>query len=86
MALAFLALITQFGAFWLWYRALATGVSRTSQLQLLQPFLTLLLAAALLGESIPAELWLYAAAVVITVHLARNRGLRTRQPTEETTL
>jgi drug/metabolite transporter (DMT)-like permease len=73
MALAFLALITQFGAFWLWYRALATGVSRTSQLQLLQPFFTLLLAAALLGESIPAELWLYAAAVVVTVHLARSR-------------
>ncbi|MGD9163643.1 MAG: EamA family transporter [Chromatiales bacterium] len=84
MALAFLALITQFGAFWFWYRALATSVSRTSQLQLLQPFLTLLLAAFLLGESIPAELWLYAAAVVITVHLARTRGQWIQQPKETT--
>jgi drug/metabolite transporter (DMT)-like permease len=84
MALAFLALITQFGAFWFWYRALSTGVSRTSQLQLLQPFLTLLLAAALLGESIPAELWFYATAVAITVHLARSLGLRIQQPKETT--
>jgi drug/metabolite transporter (DMT)-like permease len=79
MALAFLALITQLGAFWFWYRALATGVSRTSQLQLLQPFLTLLLAATLLGEPIAAELWLYAAAVVVTVYLARSRA--TQHPT-----
>jgi drug/metabolite transporter (DMT)-like permease len=86
MALAFLALITQFGAFWFWYRALASGVSRTSQLQLLQPFLTLLLASVLLGESIPAELWFYAVAVVMIVHLVRTRGQWIRQPVEETTL
>jgi drug/metabolite transporter (DMT)-like permease len=85
MALAFLALITQFGAFWLWYRALATGVSRTSQLQLLQPFFTLLLAAALLDEPIPAELWFYATAVAITVHLARSRSQQIQKPVKETT-
>lgn len=83
LALAYLALIPQFGAFWFWYRALATGVSRTSQLQLLQPFLTLLLASALLGESIPLELWGYGAAVVVTVHLARSRGRRILQPAKE---
>jgi drug/metabolite transporter (DMT)-like permease len=83
LALGFLALITQFGAFWFWYRALATGVARTSQLQLLQPFLTLLLAALLLGESLSSELWLYAAMAVVTVHLARSRASRRLQPAEE---
>jgi drug/metabolite transporter (DMT)-like permease len=73
LALAFLALVSQFGAFWFWYRALASGVARGSQLQLLQPFLTLLLAALLLGESIPPELWLYGGAVAVTVYLARSR-------------
>lgn len=71
LALAYLAAITQFGAFWFWYRALATGVARTSQLQLLQPFFSLLLAALLLGEAVPPTLWLYAVAVVVTVHLTR---------------
>lgn len=84
LALAYLAGVAQFGAFWFWYRALATGVARTSQLQLLQPFFTLLLAAALLGESIPPALWLYAAAVVVTVHLSRTRGRLGFQPLKET--
>jgi drug/metabolite transporter (DMT)-like permease len=85
LALAFLALVSQFGAFLFWYRSLATGVSRASQLQLLQPFLTLLLASLLLKETIPVELWLYGAAVVVTVHLARSRRQPTPQPVEETT-
>lgn len=83
LALAFLALISQFGAFWFWYRALATGVARASQLQLLQPFLTLLLAALLLGEAIPPELWFYGAAVAITVQLARSSHRQTLQPIQE---
>lgn len=84
LALAFLAVITQFGAFWFWYRALAAGVARGGQLQLLQPFITLLMAAWLLGESLDAELWLYAAAVVASVHFARNAGPRFNPNPEET--
>lgn len=72
IALALLAAVAQFGGFWFWYRALAAGVARGAQIQLLQPFLTLLLAALLLGEPLSAEPWLYAAAVVATIHLARN--------------
>lgn len=83
LALAFLALITQFGAFWFWYRALAAGVARAGQLQLLQPFLTLLLAAALLGESIPPDLWLYAAMIVATIGFARKRASQTLKTTQE---
>jgi len=76
LALAFLSLVTQFGAFWFWYRALATGVARTSQLQLLQPFLTLLLAAALLGETLAPGLWLHAGAVMASIYLARGGRLK----------
>ncbi len=83
LALAFLALVSQFGAFWFWYRALAAGVARASQLQLLQPFLTLVLAATLLGEPIPASFWFYGAAVAFTVQLARSRKQHTLQPAEE---
>jgi drug/metabolite transporter (DMT)-like permease len=83
LALAFLALVSQFGAFWFWYRALASGVARASQLQLLQPFLTLVLAASLLGEPIPPTFWLYGAAVAVTVQLARSRKLRSLRPAEE---
>lgn len=72
LALGFLALVSQFGAYWFWYRALAAGVAQGAQIQLLQPFLTLLLAATLLGERVPPTLWLYAAGVVVTVYLARN--------------
>jgi len=85
LALAFLALVSQFGAFWFWYRALARGVARASQLQLLQPFITLLLASLLLGEPIEGSFWLFGAAVAITVYLARSRESRTLQPVEETT-
>ncbi len=84
LALAFLALVSQFGAFWFWYRALGRGVARASQLQLLQPFFTLLLAALLLDETIAPSFWLFGAAVAITVHLARTQERNTLQPIEET--
>lgn len=83
LALLLLALISQFGAFWFWYRALATGVSRTSQLQLLQPFFTLLLASILLGETIAPKHWLYAAATAVAVQLARTRRKRILQSVGE---
>jgi len=42
-SLLYLGLISQYGGFLLWYRALALdGVARASQIQLLQPFLTLI--------------------------------------------
>ncbi len=85
-ALAFLALVSQFGAFWLWYRALAAGVARASQIQLLQPLLTLLLAGLMLGEQVEVGLWLYAALVVVSIWQARraasapHAGQSTRLP------
>ncbi len=49
--LLYLAWVSQFGAFVLWYRGMASiGVPRASQLQLAQPLLTLGWAVLVLGE------------------------------------
>ncbi|GAA0690711.1 DMT family transporter [Kitasatospora atroaurantiaca] len=49
--LAYLAVVSQFGGFVLWYRGMAViGVPKASQLQLAQPLLTLVWAALVLGE------------------------------------
>lgn len=53
-ALLYIAAISQFGGFVVWYRGMAAiGVARASQLQLAQPLLTLVWAVALLGERLP---------------------------------
>jgi drug/metabolite transporter (DMT)-like permease len=63
--LGYLALISQFGGFVVWYRGMAAiGVPRASQLQLAQPLLTLGWAALVLGERPPATAPVAAAAVV----------------------
>ena len=73
--LLYLALISQYFGFWLWNNALAMGgVARIGQIQLLQPFATLALAAILLGEAIDLRMVLFATAVVVVVAL----GLRAR--------
>lgn len=53
LALIFLAFVSQWLGFHFWYDGMAkAGIGRISQLQLLQPFLTLTFAALLLGEAI----------------------------------
>ena len=51
-----------------WYRGLAqAGIAAVGQLQLLQPFLSMLLAAVLLGETISAAMLLISALVIFCV-------------------
>ena len=51
LGFAYVALVSQFLAFFAWYAALARGgVAKIGQVQLVQPLLTLGWAAALLGE------------------------------------
>lgn len=51
--LAYIAAVSQFGGFVVWYRGMAEiGVPRASQLQLAQPLLTLVWSVLLLGESL----------------------------------
>lgn len=69
----YLALISQLFGFFLWYRALALGgIARISQLQLLQPFFTLLAASLWLGEVVDLETLGFAAAVVVTVFVGKR--------------
>ena len=77
--LLYLALISQYFGFWLWNNALAIGgVARIGQVQLLQPFATLALAALLLGETIDLRMILFATAVVVVVALGLRRAGRTQ--------
>ncbi len=73
----YLALVSQLGAFLLWYRGLAMGgIARVSQAQLLQPFFTLAASAALLSERIDVTTIVFAVVVVLTVAVGRRMPVR----------
>ncbi len=73
---AYVALISQFLGMFAWYRGMAlAGVARVGQLQLLQPFLTLIWSAALLGEVITPPMLVAAGLVLIIVALGRRAGV-----------
>jgi drug/metabolite transporter (DMT)-like permease len=73
LAFVYVAVGSQFVGFYFWYRGLALGgIARVSQLQLLQTFLTLGLAAALLGERIDGQALGFAALTVALVWFGRR--------------
>ncbi len=73
LAFAYVSLVSQFTAFFLWYQGMAlAGVVRVSQMQLLQPFMTLLVAALLLDETVTSSMLGFACAVVVTVAMGRR--------------
>ena len=72
-ALAYVSLFSMLIGFVFWYRGLALGgIAAVGQLQLLQPFLGLGLAALLLGERVDAAMILVCIAVVASVAGARR--------------
>ncbi|WP_130799603.1 DMT family transporter [Streptomyces otsuchiensis] len=72
--MAYLALVSQFGGFVLWYGGMAAiGVPRASQIQLAQPLLTLVWAVLLLGEE-PGPLVAVTALVVLGCIVATQRA------------
>ena len=71
--LAYVSLFSMLIGFIFWYRGLAQGgIAAVGQLQLLQPFFGLLLAAALLGEPVSPAMIGVTAAVVLCVAGARR--------------
>lgn len=67
-AFLYLAFISQLGAFFAWYRAMAlAGIARASQMQLLQLFMTVGFAVVLLKERWDAEVLVFGGGVAITV-------------------
>ena len=68
LGFAYTCLISQLFAFFLWYRGLAIGgTARVSQIQLTQPFLTMLGAILFLGESVRSSSLYFALAIVAMV-------------------
>jgi len=72
-SLAYLALFSMLIGFVFWYRGLSQGgIAAVSQLQLLQPFFGLLLAATLLGEPVTWMMLAVTVAVILCVAAARQ--------------
>ena len=68
LAVIYSAVFAQWMGFFFWNAGLAMGgISRVSQVQLLQPFVTVALAALVNHESVDLQTILFAAAVVVTV-------------------
>ncbi len=78
---AYVAVFSMWLGFFAWYRGLALGGTvRVSQLQLLQPFLSMLFAVPLLGETLDALTLAFALAVIATVFAGRTMPVN-RRPT-----
>jgi len=70
---AYVSLFSMWLGFFAWYRGLAMGGTvRVSQIQLLQPFLGMLIAIPVLGEGLDATTVSFGLAVVATVFISRK--------------
>ena len=70
---AYLALISMWLGFFAWYRGLAMGgAMRVSQIQLLQPFFSMVFAVPLLGERLTPFAMGFCLAIVATVAMSRR--------------
>ena len=73
LGFTYVSLFSMWLGFFAWYRALATGGTvRVSQVQLLQPFLSILAAVPILGESVDAATCLFLLAVMAVVFASRR--------------
>jgi len=79
LGLAYVTVFSMFIGFFFWYRGLALGgIARVGQVQLLQPFLSLVGAALLLGETLTLHNILFALAVIGVVFAGRRLQVRRR--------
>lgn len=73
----YVAIFSQWLGFFAWYRGLALGGTvRVSQMQLLQPFLSMLFAVPILGESLDALTIGFGIAVIAVVAIGRKMPVR----------
>jgi drug/metabolite transporter (DMT)-like permease len=77
MGFAYASLISMWIGFFAWYRALALGAVRVSQIQLVQPFLSLLFAVPLVGERLDLLTLVFALAVIATVYVGKKMPVQT---------
>jgi drug/metabolite transporter (DMT)-like permease len=72
-SLLFLGLFSMYIGFFFWYEGLSIGgISRVSQVQLTQPFITLIFANLILSEKLEAINFIFAALVVFSVFLGKQ--------------
>lgn len=77
LGFAYVSVFSMFLGFFFWYRGMARGgVARVGQVQLVQPFLTLLGAALLLGEPLTPSNVAFACAVIAVVAAGRKMPVR----------
>ena len=73
---AYVSVVSMFLAFIAWYKALALGgIARVGQLQLLQPFFTLAVAAVLMHEAVSGVQMAVALGVLVCVFVGRRAGV-----------
>mgnify|MGYP002775111025 CR=1 FL=1 len=76
---AYTAVFSMWLGFFAWYKGLALGGTvRVSQLQLLQPFLSMLCAVPLLGETLDLLTLGFGLAVIALVYAGRKMPVHTR--------
>nr|WP_246718617.1 DMT family transporter [Microvirga terrestris] len=77
VSFAYVALMSQYLGFFAWNAGLAIGgIAHVSQVQLLQTFVTLLIASVLNREDIPLSAWFVAGAVFVLVVLSGRAKVR----------
>ncbi|TFZ07095.1 DMT family transporter [Ramlibacter henchirensis] len=76
-AFAYVAVFSMWLGFFAWYRGLALGGTvRVSQVQLVQPFLSMMFAVPLLGETLDGVTLAFALAVIATVFIGKRMPVR----------
>ena len=77
LAFLYVSIFSMFLGFFAWYRGLALGgIARIGQIQLIQPFLTILASAMLLGEHLTIATVGFAAAVIVCVILGKRTQIK----------
>jgi drug/metabolite transporter (DMT)-like permease len=77
LAFLYVSIFSMFLGFFAWYRGLALGgIARIGQIQLIQPFLTIMASVILLGEHLTVETISFAAAVIGCVILGKRTQIR----------
>jgi len=80
-AFAYVAVFSMWLGFFAWYRGLALGGTvRVSQVQLVQPFLSMLFAVPLLGERLDALTIGFGLAVIATVFIGKQMTVNAASP------
>lgn len=79
LGFGYVSIISQFVAFFAWYHGMkVAGVARVSQIQLLQPFLTILFSAWLLHEQVTPLMLLATCIVIACVFIGKKALIRRR--------